>query len=251
MRKKLVIGNWKMNGNFAANQALIAGLDAAINCSDAEFTTEIVVCPTFAYLQQLSELLKDSKIGLGAQDVSEYSEGAYTGEVSASMLTEFATKYVLVGHSERRTLFADNDQRVAQKFVAICNANMTPVLCIGETLQQREQGETEKVILSQLSAVLDVAGETQFASAVIAYEPIWAIGTGMTASPEQAQSVHAVIRQWLQQKLPKSAEQMQLLYGGSVKADNAKQLFAQEDIDGGLIGGAALDATAFIAICAA
>ncbi len=246
-----MIGNWKMNGNFASNQALIAGLDAAINCSDTEFTTEIVVCPTFAYLQQLSELLKDSNIGLGAQDVSEYSEGAYTGEVSASMLTEFATKYVLVGHSERRTLFADNDQRVAQKFVAICNANMTPVLCIGETLQQREQGETEKVILSQLSAVLDVAGETLFSSAIIAYEPIWAIGTGMTASPEQAQSVHAVIRQWLQQKLPKSAEQMQLLYGGSVKADNAKQLFAQEDIDGGLIGGAALDATAFIAICAA
>ena len=251
MRNKLVIGNWKMHGSVDANIALIGDLESQLQSLDIKLDTQIAVCPPFAYLQQLSELLQQSEIGLGAQDVSEYSKGAYTGEVSTTMLKEFNTEYVLVGHSERRTLFADSDQRVADKFTAVCNAEMIPVLCCGETLQQREQGNTEQVILSQLEAVLAVAGKERLTQAVIAYEPIWAIGTGVTASPEEAQSVHAVIRGWLQKNLPESADTMQLLYGGSVKADNAKQLFAEEDIDGGLIGGAALDATAFIAICAA
>jgi len=247
MRKKLVIGNWKMNGSIAANQTLIAELESGIDGVDSD----IAVCPPFAYLQQLSGLLKHSKIRLGAQDVSEYQQGAYTGEVSTAMLSEFDTEFVLVGHSERRALFADTNHRVAQKFSAVCGANMIPVLCIGESEQQRSNGDTETVILSQLAAIFEIVGATQFAKAVIAYEPIWAIGTGLTASPEQAQYVHAMIRQWLTQQLPNSAENIQLLYGGSVKADNAEQLFAQQDIDGGLIGGAALDATAFIAICAA
>jgi triosephosphate isomerase len=251
MRNKLVIGNWKMHGSINANLALIHDLKSHLQSLDEKLDTEIVVCPPSAYLQQLSELLQHSEIGLGAQNVSEYSEGAYTGEISTSMLNDFNTEFVLVGHSERRTLFAETDQRVAEKFSQVCSAEMRPVLCCGETLQEREQGNTEQIILSQLEAVLAVAGKEKFAQAVIAYEPIWAIGTGMTASPEQAQSVHAVIRQWLQKNLPDSAENMQLLYGGSVKADNAKQLFAQQDIDGGLIGGAALDAKAFIAICAA
>ena len=246
-----MIGNWKMYGSIEANFALIDDLKSQLKSLDKVPVSQIVVCPPVAYLQQISGLLQQSKIGLGAQNVSEYSEGAYTGEVSTNMLQEFNTEFVLVGHSERRTLFSETEQRVAEKFTAVCDAEMTPVLCCGETLQQREQGHTEQVILSQLEAVLAVAGVEKFANAVIAYEPIWAIGTGKTASPEQAQIVHAVIRQWLQQNLPDSAENMQLLYGGSVKADNAKQLFAQQDIDGGLIGGAALDATAFIAICAA
>ncbi len=251
MRQQLVIGNWKMHGNLATNRDLAEALKVGLAKMDCEAKTEVAVCPPFAYLFQLSELLKGSEIHLGSQNTSEFSEGAYTGEVSAKMLNEFNTRFVLVGHSERRTLFADTNKRVADKFVAVSEAKMTPVLCIGESLEQREQGDTEKVILAQLDAVLDVAGESQFKNSVIAYEPIWAIGTGMTASPEQAQSVHAVIRNWLNEKLGAESTKMQILYGGSVNAGNASELFAQEDIDGGLIGGASLDAAAFIAICTA
>lgn len=254
MRQRLVIGNWKMYGSQKANKALIEGLKPALS----NVKSQVAVCPPFAYLQQVSELLSisstesaTSSIELGSQDVNENPQGACTGEISADMLNEFNCRYVLVGHSERRTLFGDTDHRVAHKFDAVSKANMTPVLCIGETLEQRQQHETEAVILSQLEAILTVAGTEQFKNCVIAYEPIWAIGTGKTASPEQAQSVHAVIRNWLKEKLGAESAKMQILYGGSVKADNAAQLFAQQDIDGGLIGGASLDAEAFIAICAA
>lgn len=233
-RNRLVAGNWKMHGSRAVNQALLDALLAGIADTSA---VECVVCAPFPYLQQVSERLKGSALAWGAQNVSEHEQGAFTGEVSAAMLREFGCRYVIVGHSERRQLYRESDARVAAKFAAAQRAGLTPILCVGETLEEREAGRTEEVVARQLEAVaIDPK-----AAAVLAYEPVWAIGTGRNATPEQAQAVHAFLRK----KLPR---EMRVLYGGSVKAQNAAALFSMPDIDGGLIGGASLLAQEFIGI---
>lgn len=247
MRKKLVAGNWKMHGSLQQNALLLERLKAGmpgVQCA-------VAVCVPHPYLAQAQSLLADSLVLWGAQSVSEHASGAYTGEVSASMLREFGCHHVLVGHSERRSLFGETDAVVAAKFVAAQKEGLVPVLCLGETLAEREAGHTMAVILRQLSAVIDHAGVVALASAVVAYEPVWAIGTGVTASPAQAQEVHAAIRVRLAELDSGLAGGLKILYGGSVKPQNAVELFAQADIDGGLIGGAALVADDFLAICQA
>ena len=241
MRRKLVVGNWKMNGSRASNAELLSALAAK-----APFLCDVAVCVPSPYLADVALSLQSGGILWGAQDCSSHESGAYTGEVSAAMLAEFACHYVIVGHSERRALHGESDQLVADKAkIALAN-NITPIVCVGETLQEREAGHTEAVVKRQLSAVIHTLGHC-ISQVVVAYEPVWAIGTGKTASPEQAQAVHALLRQQLAAATQK-AGQMLLLYGGSVKADNAATLFAQTDIDGGLIGGASLKATDFLAI---
>ena len=212
---------------------------------------EMAVCPPYPYLGQAQLALQGSPLALGAQSLSEHASGAFTGEVSAAMLLEFGCRYVLVGHSERRALFGETDVVVAAKFAAAQKAGLVPVLCVGETLDERNAGQTALVIARQLSAVLDRVGVAAMASAVVAYEPVWAIGTGVTASPAQAQEVHAAIRAQVAALDAGIAEDLRILYGGSVKPQNAKELFGQADIDGGLIGGAALVADDFLAICLA
>jgi len=246
MRSKLVIANWKMNADKAGVANLLAGYVESINSA-----AQVAVCPPAPYLQQVQEQLAGTAIVSGAQDVSQFESGAYTGEVSLSMLTEFDCRYVLLGHSERRSLFGEQDKDVAEKFVATLKAGLTPVLCIGETREQRLANETESVVSRQLDAVIDAAGIAAFADAVIAYEPVWAIGTGDTATPEQAQQVHKLVRDKLAAIDADVAQRVPVLYGGSVNAGNAKELFAMSDIDGGLVGGASLDSVAFAAICAA
>jgi triosephosphate isomerase (TIM) len=233
-RNRLVVGNWKMHGSRAANRALLDALVAAIG--DAK-GVECAVCPPFPYLQQVSERLKGSALACGAQNVSEHEQGAFTGEVSAAMLKEFGCRYVIVGHSERRQRYGETDAQVAAKFAAAQRSGLTPILCVGETLEEREAGRTEDVVARQLGAV----SIDPDAGAVVAYEPVWAIGTGRNATPEQAQAVHAFLRK-------KLAPGMRILYGGSVKAQNAAALFGMPDVDGGLIGGASLAAQDFIGI---
>lgn len=245
MRRKLVVGNWKMNGSLAANATLLdalRGLPGAAPC-------DLAVCAPFPYLAQLRERLAGSTIAWGAQDCSAHEAGAYTGEVSAAMLAEFGCRYVIVGHSERRTLHGEGDQLVADKAKAALAHGLTPIVCVGETLAQREAGETASVVKRQLSAAIHTLAHC-ISQVVVAYEPVWAIGTGRTATPEQAQEVHALLRQQLHAATEQSAA-MTILYGGSVKADNAAALFAQPDIDGGLIGGASLVAADFAAIARA
>jgi len=248
MRIKFVAGNWKMNGTLAANQDLLRklmpdlALIAGVKCA---------VCVPFPYLGQVQQLLSGSGVAWGAQDISQFDAGAYTGEVSGAMLVDFGCRYVIVGHSERRTLFGETSEIVSEKYAAALKAGLTPILCVGETLQQRESGTTETVIAAQLDAVTSRCGVQSLAHAVIAYEPVWAIGTGKTATPEQAQAVHAYIRGRIGREDTSIAERVQVLYGGSVKGSNATQLFAMKDIDGGLIGGASLDAHEFAAICQA
>ncbi|WP_295647212.1 triose-phosphate isomerase [uncultured Methylibium sp.] len=243
-RRKLVVGNWKMHGSHAANEQLLEGLRAA-----GPLPADAAVCVPFPYLAQAAERLARTALQWGSQDCSAHEQGAYTGEVSAAMLADFGCRYAIVGHSERRALHAEGDQLVADKAQAALARGVTPIVCVGETLTQREAGETEAVVKRQLSAVIHTlahcAGEM-----VVAYEPVWAIGTGRTATPEQAQAVHALLRAQLRAATPR-ADQMRLLYGGSVKPDNAASLFAQPDIDGGLIGGASLKAQDFLAICRA
>jgi triosephosphate isomerase len=246
MRSKLVIANWKMNADKATVTQLLTGYGSAVN-----FRAQVVVCPPAPYLGQAQQLLAGTAIALGAQDVSQYDNGAYTGEVSLAMLADFDCQYVLLGHSERRSLFGETETEVAEKFVATLRAGLTPVLCIGETGEQRQANETEAVVSAQLDAVINAAGIEAFDKAVIAYEPVWAIGTGVTASPEQAQQVHKLVRDKLAAIDADIAQRVPLLYGGSVNAGNAKELFVMPDIDGGLVGGASLDANAFAAICAA
>ena len=248
MRVKFVAGNWKMNGNLATNRALLDELVGAVGRIPG---MKSAVCPPYPYLAQVQQVLSGSGITWGAQDVSQFDSGAYTGEVSGAMLVDFGCRYGIVGHSERRTLFGDTNELVAEKFAAALKAGLTPILCVGETLREREAGSTETVVAAQLRAVLERNGAQSFAHAVIAYEPVWAIGTGKTASPEQAQAVHAFIRKALAAKDAAIAEKVQVLYGGSVKASNAAELFAMPDIDGGLIGGASLDAQEFAKICRA
>ncbi|MEH6357890.1 MAG: triose-phosphate isomerase [Pseudomonadales bacterium] len=246
MRTKLVIANWKMNADKAAVANLLAGYVETINSSAL-----IAVCPPAPYLSQVQEQLSGTAIALGAQNVSQFESGAYTGEASLSMLADFKCQYVLLGHSERRSLFGEQDKDVAEKFIATLKAGLTPVLCIGETQAQRLANETDAVVNRQLDAVIDAAGIAAFADAVIAYEPVWAIGTGDTATPEQAQQVHKLVRDKLAGIDADIAQRVPVLYGGSVNAGNAKELFAMSDIDGGLVGGASLDSVAFAAICAA
>jgi len=247
MRRKLVAGNWKMHGTLQQNSVLLAQITAGAS----GLACEIAVCPPYPYLGQAQSALQGSVIALGAQSLSEHASGAFTGEVSASMLAEFGCRYVLVGHSERRALFGETDAVIAAKFEVAQRAGLVPVLCVGEALGEREAGQTEFVIARQLSAVLDRVGVAAMASAVVAYEPVWAIGTGVTASPAQAQEVHAAIRAQVAVQDAGIAEGLRILYGGSVKPQNAKELFGQLDIDGGLIGGAALVADDFLTICLA
>lgn len=247
MRKKLVAGNWKMHGALQQNLTLLARIAAA----GSGLPCEVAVCPPYPYLAQAQLALAGSVVGLGAQSVSEYASGAFTGEVSASMLAEFGCRYVLVGHSERRALFGEADIVVAAKFAAARSSGLVPILCVGETQNEREAGKTEAVIARQLTVVLQRVGVAAMASAVVAYEPVWAIGTGVTATPAQAQEVHAAIRAQVAALDAVVAEGLRILYGGSVKPQNAVELFGQSDIDGGLIGGAALVADDFLKICLA
>jgi triosephosphate isomerase len=248
MRKPLVAGNWKMYGTRAENAALVRGL---LDLLQPGARAEVLVCPPFVYLWETGRLLKDSEVALGAQSVCAESLGAFTGEVSGAMLRDVGCRYVLVGHSERRQLFGESDSLVARKFMAAQAQGLVPVLCVGETLEEREGGRTTEVVARQLEAVLSVSGVGSLASAVIAYEPVWAIGTGRTASPEQAQEVHAMIRGKVAALDATIASSVRILYGGSVKASNARELFAMADIDGGLVGGASLKAEEFAQICAA
>jgi triosephosphate isomerase (TIM) len=248
MRARLVAGNWKMHGSLRANAGLLDRLKAGLKKSE---NLEYTVCVPFPYLGQVSAVLSGSAIAWGAQDLSEHDSGAYTGEVSGAMLKEFGCRFVIVGHSERRTLYGEGDARVAAKFIAAQRSGLMPILCVGETLDQRERGETESVVKRQLDAVVGAAGAAALSNAVLAYEPVWAIGTGRNATPQQAQEVHALARARLAARDRALAENLTILYGGSVKAANARELFAMPDIDGGLIGGASLVAEDFIAICAA
>lgn len=248
MRRKLVAGNWKMHGSKAMVKELLKKL---LSAAADEQAAELAVFPPFPYLPKVQKMLRDSAISWGAQTLNPAAKGAFTGEVSASMLLDFGCRYVLVGHSERRTLFGESDAAVAERFVAALDAGLEPILCIGETLAEREQGETYAVIGRQLEIVLEKAGIDSFESATIAYEPVWAIGTGKTASPDQAQEIHAFIRDKLSKHDDIIGGQIRILYGGSVNPSNAADLFARKDIDGGLIGGASLKAEDFLAIHAA
>ncbi|MFB8831876.1 triose-phosphate isomerase [Azotobacter sp. CWF10] len=248
MSRKLVIGNWKMNGGLAANRRL---LDELLPQLAALEGVELAVCPPFPYLVQVAARLEGSGVALGAQNLHSLEKGAFTGEVGGGMLRELGCRFVLVGHSERRSLFGECGETVAEKFAAALKAGLVPVLCVGETLAQRRDNVTEAVIAGQLQAVLQRVGIAGVAAGVIAYEPVWAIGSGETASPEQAQAVHRHIRALLGEFDHERAAATPILYGGSVKADNAQALFAQPDIDGGLIGGASLEAASFLAICQA
>jgi triosephosphate isomerase len=248
MRRPIVAGNWKMHGSRAENARLVEAITAQVS---TEPVAECVVCPPFVYLYEVGRLLRESAVVLGAQDVCAEAQGAYTGEVSASMLKDVGCTYVIVGHSERRALFGEDDQLVARKYAATQSKGMTPILCVGEQLAERESGRTHEVVARQLDAVLQLCGADSFAQAVVAYEPVWAIGTGRNATPEQAQDVHAFIRERIAARNAKIGAEARILYGGSVKAGNAAELFAQPDVDGGLIGGASLKAEEFLAIVAA
>jgi triosephosphate isomerase (TIM) len=246
MRRKLVAGNWKMFGSLTQNEGLLNSVAAGVAKMPG---VDCAVCVPFPYLAQAQQLLRGSRVAWGAQDVHQLDKGAYTGEVSAPMLCDFGCRYVIVGHSERRSLYGESSQLVAEKFAAAQRSGLVPILCVGETLAQRESGVTEAVVAEQLDAVVKLLGVQSLRNAVLAYEPVWAIGTGKTASPEQAQAMHAFIRQRVAGHDGQIARGLCILYGGSVKASNAAELFAMPDIDGGLIGGASLVAEDFLAIC--
>ena len=248
MRDILVAGNWKMNGDLAGSSELVAGILAGMPDNER---IKLLVCPPFPYLASTAQQVAGSKLLLGAQTVSEHSAGAFTGETSISMLKDVGCEFVVVGHSERRSLFGESSADVAAKYKAVVDGGLTPVLCVGETLEERESEATQRVIGEQMGAVLDLVGVAGLATAIVAYEPVWAIGTGMTASPQQAQDVHEFIRQTIAADDADIAEAILILYGGSVKGDNAAGLFSMSDIDGGLIGGASLKADDFLAIATA
>ncbi|MEO8223512.1 MAG: triose-phosphate isomerase [Gammaproteobacteria bacterium] len=264
MRRPLVAGNWKLNGSRSENRALLgavadglvaAGLGPA-TLEGSRAPVEVLLCPPFVYLAELADLAARLHVGIGAQDVAAEEAGAFTGEVSAAMLRDVGCGRVIVGHSERRALYGDSDERVANKVVAALRGGLVPILCVGETLAERDSGKTLEVVRRQLSAVfaaLDSAGQGPAAAdrLCVAYEPVWAIGTGRTATPAQAQEVHADIRATVLRRDATMASGLRILYGGSVKASNAKDLFAMRDIDGGLIGGASLLAAEFVSICKA
>ncbi len=247
MRRSLVAANWKMHGSREFIEELLGALTGQL--AEQSEIVEIVVCPPSPYLSLCQEILRSSPVLLGAQNAHEAASGAYTGEVAAPMLNDFDVAMVIVGHSERRALFAETDAQVAAKCQSVIAQGMTPILCVGETLQEREAGQAEAVVARQLNAVLDVCPIASMSDAVIAYEPVWAIGTGKTATPAQAQEMHGFIRSLLEQRDNALASDMRILYGGSVNASNAAQLFAEQDIDGGLVGGASLKPEEFITIC--
>lgn len=248
MRQPLVAGNWKMNGSRASIRDLMAGIkDGAASVPRAE----IAVCPPFVYLGEVDRLIEGTTIQLGAQNVADQDAGAFTGEISPEMLREAGCVYAIVGHSERRNIYAEDDDLVARRFAAARRHGLKPILCVGELLEEREQGITEQVVRRQLDAVIALEGVEALGEAVIAYEPVWAIGTGKTATPAQAQEVHAFIRAHVAERSQATADAVRILYGGSVKGSNAAELFGQPDIDGGLIGGASLKADEFLTICGA
>ena len=244
-RRPLIAGNWKLNGTRHS----VVELASAICAEPIPAGVDVLVCPTAMHLAEVLGVVGNSVVHLGAQNCAAHTAGAFTGEVAAQMLVEFGCEYVIVGHSERRALFGETSSVVATKCIVAQKAGLTPILCVGETLDEREAGQVESVIGEQLDALLSVAGVESFAQLVVAYEPVWAIGTGETATPAQAQAVHALIRGKIAKLDAGVAASLRILYGGSVKPDNAVTLFAQEDIDGGLIGGAALDAKSFLGIC--
>jgi triosephosphate isomerase (TIM) len=248
MRHPMVAGNWKMHGSQATNQALLAELESHVR---PEWPIDIVVFPPYVYLADAVRALEDGRIQVGAQDVCAEAGGAFTGQVGASMLKDVGCSYVIVGHSERRRWYHEDDALVARKFAAALAGGLKPVLCVVETLEEREARQTESVVGRQVDAVIAMHGVGGFADAVLAYEPVWAIGTGRTASPEQAQEVHAFLRRRISAHDAKMAARLRILYGGSVKAGNAAELFAMPDVDGGLVGGASLSADEFRQICAA
>ena len=248
MRQPLVAGNWKMNGSRQSIRELLDGILAG---HDAVTRAEIAVCAPFVYLAQVADRLKGTPVAWGAQNVNDHESGAYTGEIAGPMLQEFGCKYVIVGHSERRTIYGETDDDVARRFMAAQANNMTPILCVGELLEEREAGTTNQVVERQLDVVIEQAGIDAIGNSVIAYEPVWAIGTGKVATPEQAQEVHAMIRSKLAGLNEDIASGVRILYGGSMKPDNAAELIGQDDIDGGLIGGASLNAEDFLGICTA
>jgi triosephosphate isomerase len=248
MRQPIIAGNWKMNGSRESIKVLLDGLKAGIGDVNS---AEMVVCAPYIYLADVQQQLDGSAIAFGGQNLSTEAKGAFTGETSADMLLDFGCKYVIVGHSERRTLYAEDDALVAQKFSVARKAGLKPILCVGELLEEREAGSTEEVVARQLNAVIELEGIGALTDGVIAYEPVWAIGTGKTATPEQAQEVHAYIRKLIAEKDASVAEKVRIQYGGSMNAGNAADLLAKDDIDGGLIGGASLKAEDFLTICRA
>ncbi|MCU7904727.1 MAG: triose-phosphate isomerase [Candidatus Thiodiazotropha sp. (ex Epidulcina cf. delphinae)] len=248
MRRPLVAGNWKMNGSLESIRGLLDGIKRGIGRVKS---AEVAVCPPYVYLPETQKRLTGSEIAWGGQDLSTEMSGAYTGEVAAPMLNDFCCKYVIVGHSERRGYHAESDELVAKKFAAARAAGLMPILCVGETLEEREAGTTNAVVARQLDAVIALQEADALADGVVAYEPVWAIGTGRTATPEQAQEVHAFIRARVAESNQDVAEGLRILYGGSMKPDNAKELIGKPDIDGGLIGGASLKAEDFLGICTA
>lgn len=254
MRKTLVAGNWKLNGSKASIAELLKDIVSGMS-SDPKSDTQVAVCAPYIYIPYVQDILTkvdaESKIWLGSEDISMYESGAYTGEVSGSMLKDFSCEYAIVGHSERRTIFGESDLDIAKKFAVTKKHGIKPILCVGEKLKDREKGITKEIVASQLDAIIELEGVNAFKDAVIAYEPVWAIGTGMTATSEQAQEVHAFIRAKLADINLEMAEKVQILYGGSVNDNNAEELFSMSDVDGGLIGGAALKAESFLAICRA
>jgi triosephosphate isomerase len=252
MRTSLVAGNWKLNGSRESNQRLVQGIvDGLGDQSGSRSACQVMACPPFVYIAEIAQALAGTGVLLGAQNLAAEATGAFTGEVSGPMLREVGCSHVIVGHSERRALFGETDEIVAAKFQAALAHGLEPILCVGESLEEREAGVTMDVIDRQIGAVLEAAGAGAFAAAIVAYEPVWAIGTGRTATPEQAQEVHAHIRGVFSAADAKIGADLRILYGGSVKGGNAHDLFAMEDIDGGLVGGASLDASGFVAICAA
>ena len=248
MRKTLVAGNWKLNGSKDSVKTLVTDLLAGM--SDVT-DTQVAVCPPYVYIPMVAEILAGSDIAVGSQDNGDQESGAFTGEVAAPMLKEMGCSYAIVGHSERRSIYGETDTDTASKYAAARKAGLTPILCVGELLEERENGTTEAVVARQLDAVIDLEGVDALADGVIAYEPVWAIGTGKTATPEQAQDVHAFIRSKIAALNEDVAAKVQILYGGSMNAGNAEKLLSMEDIDGGLIGGAALAAETFLPICKA
>ncbi|MDH3452166.1 MAG: triose-phosphate isomerase [Gammaproteobacteria bacterium] len=244
MRTPIVAGNWKLNGTRASVRSLAQSILAGL--AQLHDSLQVIACPTFVHIGEVAAVVEGTRLALGAQDAADQSSGAFTGEVAAQMLAEYGCRYAIVGHSERRHVYGESDALTAAKYAAVQAAGLTPIYCVGETLEERESGATEAVVARQLRAVQELAGDGCFAGAVIAYEPVWAIGTGRTATPQQAQDVHSFIRDQVG-----NSQSLSILYGGSVKPDNAAELFAMPDIDGGLIGGAALQAADFLAICAA
>jgi len=248
MRTKIVAGNWKMNGSLESIRELIKGIQAGMGSVGS---ASVIVCPPAIYIAEVSKLVEGSKISIGSQNVCDQDSGAYTGEISGAMLKEYGCEYAIVGHSERRSIYGETDEMVASRFAAARRNGLKPILCVGELLEEREQGITEEVVGRQIDAVINLEGVESLADAVIAYEPVWAIGTGKTASPQQAQDVHKFIRDKIAAMNADIAANLVIQYGGSVNASNAEELLGMPDIDGGLIGGAALQPEGFLAICQA